>query len=168
MEKQIFDNFLDPQCFKELQSVLCGSNFPWYYSSVVVNGRDGIDHFMFTHSFYREWEYCPSSDHYFLLDPFLRKINPYGIIRIKANLLSRTEKHVEHGFHTDVCKSRQKSIKTAIFYVNTNNGYTKFEDGDIIESIENRLVVFDSGINHTGSTCTDKKTRIVINFNYYP
>ena len=56
---------------------------------------------------------------------------------------------------------------TAIYYVNTNNGYTEFEDGSRVESIENRLVTFPSYMKHTGTTCTDQKRRIVINFNYY-
>ena len=56
--------------------------------------------------------------------------------------------------------------KTAIYYVNTNNGYTKFEDGTVVNSVENRCVVFDSSLRHTGTTCTDQKTRVVINFCY--
>ena len=33
-------------------------------------------------------------------------------------------------------------------------------------SEENKIVTFDSDIEHTGSSCTNKKRRIVINFNY--
>ena len=56
----------------------------------------------------------------------------------------------------------------AIYYVNSNDGYTEFEDGTRIETIENRLLVFDSSLWHTGSTCTNAKVRCVINFNYFP
>ena len=64
----------------------------------------------------------------------------------------------------------KKVIKTPFtkpIFFNTNNGYTKFEDGTIIESIANRFVSFPAELRHTGTTCTDKNTRIVINFNYY-
>ena len=50
--------------------------------------------------------------------------------------------------------------------MNTNNGYTKFEDGTKVESVANRLVTFPASMMHTGTSCTDKKIRIVINFNY--
>ena len=52
---------------------------------------------------------------------------------------------------------------------NSNKGQNvvKFENGEKIESVENRLVIFDSTIKHTGTTSTDTKFRSVINFNYY-
>ena len=56
--------------------------------------------------------------------------------------------------------------KTAIFYVNSNNGYTVFENGLKVDSQENRLVVFNSDLLHAGTTCTDQKIRCVINFNF--
>ena len=55
---------------------------------------------------------------------------------------------------------------TAVFYINTNNGYTEFEDGTRSESIANRMVTFPANLKHRGTTCSDEKTRIVINFNY--
>jgi len=51
--------------------------------------------------------------------------------------------------------------------MNTNNGYTKFEDGTKIESVANRMVFFSSNMKHTGTSCTDEKIRVVINFNYF-
>ena len=56
--------------------------------------------------------------------------------------------------------------KTAIFYINTNNGYTLFEDGTKVESVENRICIFPYYMKHTGTTCTDKNQRVVININY--
>jgi hypothetical protein len=50
--------------------------------------------------------------------------------------------------------------------VNTNNGYTKFEDGTKVECVANRLLTFPTNIKHCGASCTDEKTRVVINFNY--
>ena len=51
--------------------------------------------------------------------------------------------------------------------MNTNNGYTKFEDGSIVESVANRIVTFPANMKHLGTSCTDEKTRVVINFNYF-
>jgi hypothetical protein len=55
---------------------------------------------------------------------------------------------------------------TAIYYANTCDGYTEFEDGTIVESVQNRFVAFPSRMKHTGTTCTNAKSRVVINFNY--
>ena len=85
------------------------------------------------------------------------------IVKIKANLNNRTEKIIKHGYHTD----NKLDCKTAIYYVNTTNGPTKFETGEIVDCVENRIVIFDNRIRHTGTTCTDEKTRCVLNFNYY-
>ena len=59
-----------------------------------------------------------------------------------------------------------KNIYTAILYINTNNGWTKFKGGGKIKCVENRIVIFDSNIQHAGFTCTDKKRKVVVNFNY--
>jgi len=51
-------------------------------------------------------------------------------------------------------------------YVNSNNGYTKFENGQKIESIENRLITFNNNLKHNGTTSTNSQTRIVLNLCY--
>ena len=70
---------------------------------------------------------------------------------------------LEPSYHTD----NSFNCTTAIFYLNTNNGYTKFKDGTKIESISNRAIYFDSDLMHFGSTCTDKDFRFVLNINYF-
>ena len=56
---------------------------------------------------------------------------------------------------------------TSIFYMNTNNGYTKFEDGTKVESVANRMVTFPANMKHAETSCTDEKIRVVINFNLF-
>ena len=55
---------------------------------------------------------------------------------------------------------------TAIFYLNTNNGYTLFEDGQRVASVANRIVIFDAALRHTGASCTDADHRLVLNLNF--
>ena len=50
--------------------------------------------------------------------------------------------------------------------MNSNNGYTYFEDGKKVKSVANRLLKFDNIKYHSGTTCTDKNQRVVININY--
>ena len=162
------DNFLDALDFTALQSTVTDANFPWFYQNSVAwksmedGFEDGPHNFQFVHNFYER--HAPNSGFLKLIEPILDKLNPTAIIRIKANLLCRTKKNEEHGMHVDYKDPR---ITTAIFYCNTNNGYTKFENGDKIESIENRAVVFNNSLYHSGSSCTDEKIRVVININYF-
>ena len=90
------------------------------------------------------------------------KIYPENLYRIKANLQFKTIFHRNTGYHYDDFPEG----KIALFYVNTNNGYTKIKKVGKINCIANRLVIFDSSLEHAGFTCTDEDTRVVINFNY--
>ena len=163
---KIIDNFLDKEAFDTLQSFLLGFDFAWHYNSFVDYQDESSDSFMFTHTFYR-WNQ-PHSSHYSILAPILDKLDAYCLVRIKANLLTKAVTPKINKFHVDEPFKYSSGSKwtTAIFYVNTNNGYTKFKDGTKVNSIANRLVTFPMDMLHTGTYCTDEKTRVVINFNY--
>ena len=162
----IIDDFLEQKDFDKLQTFMMGADFDWHYNDAIVyRGRE--DEFQFIHIFYKDA--APRSSTIQFLDPILVKINPISILRIKTNLLTRTPNIVENTFHVDLQMSEEKlkHWTTSIFYVNTNNGYTKFEDGTKVESVANRMVSFPADMKHRGTTCTDEKTRVIINFNYF-
>ena len=168
---KIEDNFLAQDDFYELQAFMVGPEpaLPWYYNSI-IDSADDVDKFQFTHLFYTDW--VPISSSMKILNPILIKINPMSLYRIKANLLTRTPNIIENSFHVDIggLKNSPEKLKqwtTSIFYMGTNNGYTKFEDGTKVESVANRMVTFPSNMKHKGTSCTDEKTRVVINFNYF-
>lgn len=161
----IIDDFLESKDFDRLKSVMGSCTFPWYFNTPVINYPQTYCetsekyNFQFVHTFYKEYQ--PSSDLFYLMLPLIEKINPKSILRIKANLTTKTDEIVEHGYHIDF-----ENASTCVFYLNTNNGYTKFKNENIISSTENRALFFDSNMQHTGSTCTDSFNRIVINLNY--
>ena len=95
------------------------------------------------------------------MDSFFKGLDIKEIFRIKMNLTTRTEKLFNHLYHTDF-----KDCTTAIFYMNTNNGKTIFKHGEEVNSIANRIVIFNSNLEHAATSHTDEKTRVVINFNY--
>ena len=68
--------------------------------------------------------------------------------------------NLSHDSHTD----HRFPHYTAIYYINTNNGPTTVGDKDV-ESIENRLVLFDGLIHHNSNLQTDTAARINININ---
>jgi hypothetical protein len=97
--------------------------------------------------------------------PILKKIKCKILLSAKINLLYKTNNNIEHGFHVDY--EDKENLKTAVYYLNTNNGYTKFINNKKIKSEKNKIVIFDSNILHTGSSCTDEEFRICLNINYY-
>ena len=164
---KIIDNAISFDQIKSLQNLFYSTDFPWYYndfknSAVDTLKENQLNDFQFTHNFYKN--YNVTSQHIRHIEPILEILNPCAIYRIKANLTARTDSIIKFPFHED-----EKGLvgKTAIFYVNNNDGYTEFEDGTIIESLSNRLCVFDSTRLHRGTTSTNTKTRCVINFNYF-
>tara|TARA_B100001250_G_scaffold53384_1_gene41527 strand:- start:89 stop:607 length:519 start_codon:yes stop_codon:yes gene_type:complete len=157
---QVLDNFLPDDQFNSLQSVLMGEGFPWFYNENILR-EDRNDLFQFVHTLYdkRRGGAGPYLD---LLEGCLHQLGAQDLYRIKANLNPRIESIRDTGYHIDI---DIPDVKTSILYLNTNNGCTKFSNGKI-DSVANRMVIFDAEIQHTGTTCTDEKTRVVINFNY--
>ena len=50
------------------------------------------------------------------------------------------------GIEDNILHEKIKYWTTSILYMNTNNGYTIFENGDKVESVENRLVTFPNNL----------------------
>lgn len=164
----VINKLLNQEDLDRIKNILSDSNFPWYYHSSVAYDHEDFGsfdnpyNFQFVHSFYNG--FAPNSNFIDLMSPILEKMDIKALVKIKANLVTRTDRIIEHQMHTDVV---DMDCKTSIFYINSNNGYTKFEDGVVVNSEENKLITFDSSIKHTGTSCTDEKCRIVINFNYF-
>lgn len=160
-ETEIHDGYINELEFTYLQQQFM--HIPWYFNDHVIHDSDrknNVTDYQLVHLFYSD--YVVQSDYFHILRPLIDRINPAALIRVKANLVPNTHEIVEHGWHKDL----DLHCKTAVFYINTNNGYTVFDDGTKIESVANRFVTFDSGRVHSGSTCTDEKIRIVLNINY--
>ena len=161
---EIKNNFLSETQMIMLENNIGSDEFPWYFNNNVVDDIEPNEKFQFTHTFYRNAQVV--SDWYRHVTPILEILKPIALIRIKANLQPFSFKTVKQTPHIDFKSSNDTNVTTAIFYVNTNNGYTYFMDGTEIKSERNKLIMFDSKKLHAGTTCTDQKRRMVINFNY--
>lgn len=163
MEKQLIKNFLPEKNFLEIKNTLIDSGtFPWFVNlgTIVENNPSSVYDFQFFHLFY--YQHKVNSEFYSLIEPILKKINPVSILRIKANILTKTEEKIIFDFHNDV----PVKCKTAVYYINTNNGGTIFENGDFVESKENTLLIFNSQEKHASVSCTDSFFRCILNINY--
>ena len=160
---EVIDNFLDKKNFKNIQeNIFYSENFPWYFGPVLdYVGEKGFDQSKFVHVFYSH--NSPNSKSMDLLLPIIKKLKCISLIRIKANSNYYTNKIMEGKYHID---NKHKGTTTAIYYLNTNDGYTKFKNKGKVKSVENRMVVFPSNLEHQGYTCSDKLKRVVVNFNY--
>jgi hypothetical protein len=165
MELQVLDNFLNKDEFLQVKSLLTSNFFPWYKTKVLY-GQDlncsEDNNLQFVNVLYNQNTFVGSNNDF--LNYFVYRIPIRSLLKVKVNLTFKTSKIVEHGFHTDF---EYGDSMTAVYYVNSNDGYTIFEDGTKVESIENRLCIFKSNTSHSGTTCTNSDCRIVINFNYF-
>lgn len=156
MEIQIADNFLSPADHKVIYDRLMGEDIAWFYSDGVDYPQDGKFQLVHFYHWNHEWHADAS-----YLQPILSRLNPYAICKMKANLLTPTKEIEYNGWHTDVVSDK---FTTCIYYVNDNDGYTEFDDGTKVESKANRFVMFNSAIKHRGTTSTER--RVLINMNF--
>ena len=164
------NNFLPEEEFKMIEEQLnIEGAFPWYYYRNRVDANEAPSPGQLVHIIYHD--NVPQSSFY-EYDPIIamRKRLRIGLlIRIKMNLYMRLPEPFYSEFHTDVGFLSNLMIEqytTSIFYINTCNGYTEFENGEKVESVRNRLVSFPSDLKHRGVSQTDTQVRYVINFNY--
>ena len=157
----VIENFLSEKDFKNLTNIILKDNFPWFYND--FKSHEGDSNFQFTHNFFRNEKMCTHEYLWNLVLPILNKLKADKILRVKANLTTKKNSNFKSEMHID---TGVKNSKTAVFYCNTNNGSTLFQNGRKIESKENRIVIFDGHQKHCGVDCTDNNIRVVINFNY--
>jgi len=159
MKYEVIDNFLDEEYFDSLVCMV--EKWEWYFQSGVAYEEVVKDNFFhMTHMFYRK--NAPVSPHYEKLIPLLGKLEVEILMRIKANLYPNTEKLHEHQMHSD----KNFSHSGALLSLNTCDGYTKLKDGTKIDSIANRVLLFDPGEEHCSTTTTNVPARFNININY--
>ena len=180
---EIRDNFLPHNIFENLKKdIVYNSSFPWFLNKVLDISTEGSyigrtncpdeDNRQFCYLFYKtDQDKLSTRPH---MGRELEKVIPliqnyefshnqkYYLLHVKANLNVRAPENLEHGFHRD----HPWNGKTSVFYLNDNDGYTKFQNGQVVESKANRAVIFDSPELHTGSTQTDEYARYVVNLNW--
>ena len=138
---------------------------PWYPSRIDAEESEGnkLRNMQFVHYFY---ENNMAMDGCNILFPLVKKIDPLAVLRIKGNITLQHDTQLKHNLHVDITNTTNPTVMVSIFYMNTNNGWTEFEDGVKIHSVANRLVTFPNYIKHTSVSCSDQTYRMVLNLNY--
>jgi hypothetical protein len=156
----IKENFLEKGLFNNLQSLLFSEEINWFFKKNQTNN----DSYFFNHCFYNNNIPCSVFYEDYII-PILKKLEAISVIEVRANLLLKKEQRYQSNFHID----RPFKCKTAILYMNTCDGYTVLDEikKDKIKCEENKILIFDSQLKHSGVSQTDVDRRIVINFNYF-
>tara|TARA_B100001250_G_scaffold152279_1_gene130733 strand:+ start:682 stop:1191 length:510 start_codon:yes stop_codon:yes gene_type:complete len=165
---EIIDNFLPEDQFNIIHKTMFDEwDFAWFFTP----GQSYMgqpDRYMFNHVIV-SIDRGINSHHFEMFEHVLKKLGTYRLFRMKANLTLRTDEHEPSGFHVDGFDKNfgyPEGSLTAVYYINTCNGYTEFKTGEKVKSVSNRMVIFDSELEHQGVSSTDETRRVLINFNY--
>ena len=169
---QIIDNFLNQDDFEELKLFLMSPRSQWRFVHFIAHkdGRDQDKDGYFVHSFtdrdpisfIERFSVSPDYQKVSRLMDCIKKILNYKkILRVRSSLYPRRDNQKPDPFHIDY----NFNHKVCIFYVNTNNGFTLFENGEKVNSVANRLMIFDGLEKHCSVVQTDTVARYIININ---
>ena len=178
---KIIDNALDRGYFEHLNKKILhnGPNFQWMFNEKVATHDDdpNDEQFYFVSSFYNNNNI--ENNFYYELKPLFDFLEVKAIIRARAIMYTNQGKQIIHGSHIDFCYDH----KAALLYMNTCNGFTlmcdddwdrdkgdirgRYEQGNKIMSVENRIAIHNGATPHCSSTCTDDRKRIVLAINYF-
>ena len=172
---KVIDKFLPTNEYIILKDIFKSEELPWYYASG-ISAKDStnqltnpLDNYYFVHLLYANMMIL--SQHFDAVRPIVEKalskhlgIDFNQITRIKANMYTRTEEVQTHPFHSDT--NEIAGLKGALISLNTCDGYTGFEDGTQVDSVENRCIIFDSTKQHHSTSCSNAPYRLNINVNF--
>ena len=173
-EIQVIDNFLDDSDFEKIRYHIADDpDMVWSYRCEILP-EDLIECDPFENHMYA-FTFCNNgtvSTNFSIIHPLLQKLDCNSLVRAKANSTWARSNNIKIGWHTDnpidICVDYK--IKTAIYYLNTNDGSTIIQKSSgeevTVNCVENRVVIFNSWLKHTGVTCTDTKRKLLINLNY--
>ena len=155
----VIENFLEKETLEKIKLEI--NKMHWYYLDFTAEKNDRSN-FHFYHMIYENDQV--ESQRYFntILMPILGRLNFNYLHRAKLNLYTKQDKQIKTGYHTD--ENIEHTV--ALISLNTNNGYTEFENKKNIKSTENTLVIFPGNLKHRSVNQTDTNTRINININF--
>jgi len=161
---QVTDNFLQKEYYEHLYNIITDTQFPWMYQNRVANHSENpeanLNHYYFVHSLFHDYKI--ESRFYEEFIHLFKVLDVQFLHRARVLMfVNQGEQHI-HDTHID----HKVHCKTALIYMNSNDGFTQFEDGERVESIKNRLLIFDGSVPHSSSTATDTKERMLLSVTY--
>ena len=175
---KIIDNFLTVSYLRDLQNHFLTPQCDWHFNPHITSKDTSKSNGSFGFVIRLHWNQMFVEDRSGMLCRSLilssqDKVTevteiPHLVVRARADMtLYNPEKHV-HEVHTDYPYEHT----TAIFYLNTSDGNTLLYDREgkellkEVEPIENRLLIFDGLLQHTGHSPSNHKCRTLVNMNF--
>jgi hypothetical protein len=192
---QIINDFIKPRIQNELEALLTGGNFPYFYSSesCVPTGykedeneddrltgsllvdENTIEAPQFMHMLVTDGSI--NSNSYNNVSPILNKVvdildGDYFVAKCKVNM-NLADVRFEGKYHTPHIDNGFENQVTAIYYVNDSDGDTFFFDdsGKITKRVtpkKGTLVMWKGKVFHAKSSPIKTTSRVVININLLP
>ena len=165
---EIIDNYLPTEDFNKLcELIIWNKKFPFFLGEGVAEGENiGTDYnnWYASHVFGAEQivvgtEAHPTVNKIFNLLNFKVK----ALLKLKVNFYPHTDQIYEHKPHIDY----DFNNKAALLSLNTCDGFTRLHDGTQVDSVANRMLLFDGHELHNSSTTTNASGRWNINMNYW-
>lgn len=165
---EIIDNFLGVADFDNIKNIMF-NELNWHYRHGVSSEDKNDKDYFFVHLFMDNYliEQQPSFYYAPVFRPIANTLVRFkkeikAFMRVKGNLFPSTSTIIEHTKHVDYPFKHNGGL----FSLNSCDGYTLLDDGTKIESVANRLLLFDASKKHASTTCTNQNVRVNINFNY--
>ena len=160
---KVIENFLEKKEYLRLKELIFNIDFPWRIRNNMVNNDKT---YYFTYNFFNNF-ICQSEHFENYIIPIMRKLNAKAIVQIRSNfylnkLFEKSDLHIDN--NADV------NCKTAILNFTTCDGGTEFLVNDelkFVESVENKIVIFNSNILHRTVASKTTSARIILNMNYF-
>jgi len=155
MKYKVIDNFLPSGYFKDIKNILMSNNF-----ACIKDDKSDLSFYNVIYGADR-----PLSNFDDKLLEFKKELSLTSSIKIRADMYPRTPKFKRHFWVNEF----DVSHKGALFFINTNDGVTILEtqNGKVeIDSVENRILIYDPTQLFAITTCTNQKVRVTLNFNY--
>ena len=175
---KIIDNFLAKYYLQHLQDNFLGDNSSWSFNdsltgddSLKVLGSFGFGIKLHWNGYFTgSYESTLVRGLVFSTQEKVEEVfgESLEIIRARADMTVFNPLNHRHELHTDF----QYEHMTAIFYLNNSDGNTILFDRDgknilaEVEPVENRLLIFDGLLQHTGHSPSNHKSRVLINMNF--
>lgn len=173
LDIRVKDNFLNDRDFTLLKEIFFHTNTTWKPNWTIadeleISKEENNDDWFLGHMIYVDYKIESSAFNDIkekLVEPIAQlEGNRFNqITRIKANFYPHTDVVKEHIPHVDNTGFR---CRGALFCLNTCDGYTGFADGTKVESVENRLILFDSLEEHFSTSTSNAQARLNVNINY--
>lgn len=186
---QVINDFIKPRIQDELESLLLGNNFPYFFINEMFrplneadkeNGNIQLDKNtiqapQFFHMFVNDG--VVNSQAYSDIAPITHKLldmidEDYFVYRCKVNM-NLIDTRFEGKYHTPHIDNGFEDQITAIYYVNDSDGDTFFFDakGNITKRItpkKGTVVTWRGKVFHAKASPVTSLNRAVINFNFLP